>query len=594
MPSRARSCRPSDSGFPSVPSPLGRGRGGEQETVFRAAPPLQLRPSSRYNYRTQASLIVLNGHILGGGRSTAIAIGEDRILSIGTDGEVRDTAGPRTRTLDAAGGLVTPGFNDAHQHLRMGAHQLPNLDLSAETTVDGVRTRVAAFARAHPDRQWITGRGWFYHVFPGGFPNRALLDSLVLDRPAAFESYDAHTTWVNSAALARLQITKGTPDPAGGQIVRDAGGEATGILKETAMELVDPVLPAVSPAEDLDLLQQAMRLANQHGVTSVQDAGVAVDQFALYDTLRAGGLMSVRVRLAQHLEPGRSLYEVERALADWEEVAFPRRQDPWLRGGILKAFLDGVVESRTAVLLAPYEGAAPDDAAACGHPRWEVGEFREVVRVADQRGWQVQAHAIGDGAVRQALDAFEAAAVANGVRDGRHRIEHIETVDPSDTPRFGRLAVIASMQPYHADPAPNLLEIWVQQIGATRASRGWAWGSIRQAGGRLAFGSDWPVVSLDPRLGLNMAVNRTTPGGEPKGGWLPEERLPVGEALAAYTAGSAYAEFAESDKGTLRPGLLADLIIWDRDLRSAPGDLLAAQVRATVVGGQLVYERGTP
>jgi predicted amidohydrolase YtcJ len=523
-----------------------------------------------------------------------VAVGDDRILSIGTDREVLDAAGRRTRTLDAAGGLITPGFNDAHQHLRMGAHQLPNLDLSAETTVDGIRARIAAFARAHPHRQWITGRGWFYHVFPGGFPNRALLDGLVPDRPAAFESYDAHTTWVNSAALARLQITTGTPDPAGGQIVRDAGGEATGILKETAMELVDRVLPAVSPAEDLDLLQQAMRLANQHGVTSVQDAGVPVEQFAIYDTMRAAGAMSVRLRLAQHLEPGRSLHDVERALADWEEVAFPRRHDPWLRGGILKAFLDGVVESRTAALLAPYEGAAQDDPAACGHPRWDVGEFREVVRMADRRGWQVQAHAIGDGAVRQALDAFEAAAVANGSRDRRHRIEHIETIDPSDIPRFGRLGVIASLQPYHADPAPNLLEIWVQQIGAARASRGWAWASIRRAGGRLAFGSDWPVVSLDPRLGLNMAVNRTTPAGEPRGGWLPNERLPVADALAGYTAGSAHAEFAESDKGTLGPGLLADLTIWDRDLRSEPTGLLAAQVRATVVGGQVVYEQGAP
>ncbi len=462
----------------------------------------------------------------------------------------------------------------------MGAHQLPNLDLSAETTIDGIRVRIAAFAQAHPHRQWITGRGWFYHVFPGGFPNRALLDTLVPDRPAAFESYDAHTTWVNSAALAQLQITTGTPDPAGGQIVREGGGEATGILKETAMELVDRILPAVSPAEDLDLLQQAMRLANQHGVTSVQDAGVPVEQFAVYDTVRAAGMMSVRLRLAQHLEPGRSLHDVERALADWEEVAFPRRHDPWLRGGILKAFLDGVVESRTAALLAPYEGAAQDDPAARGHPRWEVDEFREVVRMADRRGWQVQAHAIGDGAVRQALDAFEAAAIANGPRDRRHRIEHIETIDPSDIPRFGRLGVIASMQP--------------QQIGADRASRGWAWGSIQRAGGRLAFGSDWPVVSLDPRLGLNMAVNRTTPAGEPTAGWLPQERLLVADALAGYTAGGAYAEFAESDKGTLGPGLLADLTIWDRDLRSEPTGLLLALVRATVVGGQVVYEQGVP
>jgi predicted amidohydrolase YtcJ len=474
----------------------------------------------------------------------------------------------------------------------MGAHQLRNLDLSAETTVEGIQARVAAFAGAHPDRPWITGRGWFYHVFPGGFPDRALLDSLVPGRPAAFESYDAHTTWVNSAALARLQIAEGTPDPAGGQIVRDPSGQATGILKEKAMELVDRALPVLSPGEDLDLLRQAMRLANEQGVTSLQDAGVEIEQFALYDRMRAAGGLSIRLRLAQLLEPGWSLHDLERSLADWEEVAFPRRSNPWLRGGILKAFLDGVVESRTASLLDPYEDTAPDDPAPRGHPRWEVGEFGEVVRLADRRGWQVQAHAIGDGAIRQALDAFDAAAAANGPRDRRHRIEHIETIDPSDIPRFGRLGVIASMQPYHADPAPNLLEIWVQQVGAARASRGWAWGSIRRAGGRLAFGSDWPVVSLDPRLGLNMAVNRTTPSGEPGGGWLPQERLPVADALAAYTAGGAYAEFAEADKGSLQPGLLADLTIWDRDLRSEPADPLAAQVRATVVGGRVVHEQG--
>jgi len=230
-----------------------------------------------------------------------------------------------------------------------------------------------------------------------------------------------------------------------------------------------------------------------------------------------------------------------------------------------------------------------------GYPRWEPGEFEAALVIADRRGWQVQAHAIGDGAIRTALDAFEAVAEANGPRDRRHRIEHVEAIDAADIPRFGRLGIVASMQPYHADPSKNLFEVWAKQIGAERASRGWSWGSIQRAGGRLAFGSDWPVVFLDPRLGLNTAVNRTTPQGEPPGGWLPRERLTIEQALEAYTTGSAFAEFAEGKKGSLRPGMLADITVFVRDLLSVPTtELLSAQVRATIVGGQVLYEATNP
>jgi predicted amidohydrolase YtcJ len=505
---------------------------------------------------------------------------------------VRALAGPTAQTIDAQGSLITPGFNDAHQHVRQGAHQLPNLDLSAVASLEEMRRRITDFARAHPAREWVTGRGWFYTVFPGGFPDRGMLDELVPDRPAAFDAYDMHTSWVNSAALARMRITADTADPPGGQIVRGARGEATGILKETAMVLVHRAIPPVSETDDLDLLEKAMRLAARHGLTSVQDACVPPQRFAPYDALRRQGRLPVRVRLAQAMQPGLSMADWERRLGEYEEVAFPRRGDLWVTGGILKAFLDGVIESRTASMLAPYEGATAGQPGALGHPRWETGEFTAAVTVADRRGWQVQAHAIGDGAVRTALDAFEAASAANGARDRRPRIEHIETIDPADIPRLGRLGVIASMQPYHADPAPNTLEVWARQIGPARSSHGWAWASIQRAGGRLAFGSDWPVVSLDPRLGLNMAVNRTTTSGEPAGGWLPGERLPMTAALDAYTAGSAFAEFAEAEKGSLRTGLLADLTIWDRDLLSIPAEqVMAAGVRATIIGGRVVYER---
>ncbi len=537
-------------------------------------------------------LIILNGRVLGATPTvTAIAIEGERILAVGEDSEIRALRGPKVRVIDAEGGLISPGLNDAHMHLHNGARHLANLDLSGETSVDGIEQRIAEFARGNPELEWVHGRGWLYAAFPGGFPGRALLDSVVQDRPAAFESYDMHTTWVNSTALARLGITRDTTDPAGGHIVRDARGEATGILKETAMELVDRALPSLPAAAELDLLQQAMQLAARHGLTSVQDACLPPMPFETFDRLRQRGHPVPRVRLSRIMKPGQSIADWEKRLDEYEEDAQPHRADAWLRGGILKTFMDGVVESRTASIQAPYEGARADEPGAVGYPRWEPGEFKAALLIADRRGWQVQAHAIGDRAIRTALDAFEAAAQVNGRRERRHRIEHIEAIDAADIPRFGRLGVVASMQPYHADPSKNLFDVWVKQIGAERASRGWSWESIRRAGGRLAFGSDWPVVFLDPRLGLNTAVNRTTPQGEPVGGWIPQERLTMSQALDAYTMGSAFAEFAERDKGSVRPGMLADITVFDRDLLSVrANEVLSAQVRATIIGGNVLYE----
>jgi predicted amidohydrolase YtcJ len=294
------------------------------------------------------------------------------------------------------------------------------------------------------------------------------------------------------------------------------------------------------------------------------------------------------------MEPGLTMTSWERRLADDELIALPHRGDPWISAGIVKAFADGVIESGTAAMLAPYEGMTAGQPGALGYPQWELGELAAAVRVADRRGWQIQVHAIGDGAVRLALDAFEKAAVANRPRDRRHRIEHIETIDATDVPRFGSLGVIASMQPYHADPEPTQLDSYQSKIGPERASRGWPWNSIRRAAGRLAFGSDWPIVSFDPLLGLNSAVNRTTRDGRPAGGWLPHERLSLADALAAYTSGSAWAACEDRIKGTLDPGMLADVVVLDRDLvTTPPSEIVAASVQTTILGGQLVYDKNS-
>ena len=521
-----------------------------------------------------------------------MAILGDRILAVGTDQELGQMAGPRTVIVDAGGGSVLPGFNDAHVHFLNGARNLANLDLSAESTQEGVLRRIAEFAAAHPERGWLLGRGWFYAVFPGAMPTRELLDRVVPDRPVALEAYDSHTTWVNSPALERLQIDDTTPDPPRGEIQRDRTGHATGVLKEAAMELVERALPAPGLQQDLASLQDAFQLAFQCGLTSVQEAGAEPEQLAIYDAYHRSGRPALRIRLGMRMERGLSMDAWNRRLQDYTEAARPYREHPWISSGIVKAFADGVIESGTAAMLEPYAGMTRGEPGALGHPQWDFAELAEAVRIADRAGWQVQIHAIGDAAIRAALDAFQTAAATNGPRDRRHRIEHIETISAADIPRFGQLGVTASMQPYHADPEPAQLALYVSKIGPARASRGWPWGSIRKAGGALAFGSDWPIVSFLPFLGLNAATNRTTRDGRPPGGWLPEQRLPIGEALAGYTAGAAWAEFAESRKGSLAPGMLADIVVMDRDLWATPTtELVNRSVAATIVGGRLVYIR---
>src|SRR6202035_2394189 len=285
-----------------------------------------------------------------------------------------------------------------------------------------------------------------------------------------------------------------------------------------------------------------------------------------YRALRASGRPMVRLRLGLRMEPGLSMAEWERRLAEYEAATLPHPGDPWISAGIVKAFVDGVIETGTAEILAPYEGMTADQPGAFGYPQWEAGELAAAVRVADGRGWQIQVHAIGDGAVRGALDAFEQAAAVNGPRDRRHRIEHIETIDTADIPRFGSLGVVASMQPYHADPEPAQLDSYQSKIGPGRASRGWPWNSIRRAGGRLAFGGEWPIVSFGPLPGLNSAVNRTTKDGRPAGGWLPHERLSLADALAGYTSGSAWAAHEDAVKGSLEAGMLVAVVVLRREL----------------------------
>ena len=533
-------------------------------------------------------LIITNGRVYtarNGAFAEAVALRGNKILRVGSNREIKRLRRPQTVTVDAHGATVLPGFNDSHTHLLSGGLSLSHLDLLSATTLDQIHAAIGDYAAAHPEQPWIRGRGWYYEPFAGGLPTRQLLDELVPDRPAYLTAYDGHTAWANSKALAAAGITRRTRNPKNGTIVKDPRtGEPTGVLKEAAMALVGKVMPVVTRDDRLTALRRAIEVAHAQGVTSVQNASGSVDDFALYDDLRKQGALDLRVYNA--ISASAALTDAE--LTMFEAVRTEFADDPVLKAGAVKLMLDGVVESHTAAMLEPYANRATS-----GQINFTQAELDRVVTLLDKRGWQIFIHAIGDRGVRSALDAFERAATANvpPARGRRHRIEHIETIDPADVPRFGTLGVIAAQQPYHGSPAPNQIDVWKTNLGEPRASRAWMYNSLLSTGAHIAFGSDWPVVSIDPRLGLHVATTRTSPDGIPEGGWIPTERLTLAQAIDGYTSAGAWASFDEQRKGTLEPGMLADLVILTSDIFEPGAKLLDSQVAVTIFDGRIVFDR---
>jgi predicted amidohydrolase YtcJ len=536
-------------------------------------------------------LIVLNGSVYtadgDGTMAEAIAVQGNKILQVGTNREIQRLRRPQTVVVDAKGGAVLPGFNDSHVHFISGGLSLSDVNLLDAMTLPAIETAVTGWALQHRERAWVTGHGWHYDTFPGGLPNRQLLDTLVPDRPAFIVSYDGHTAWANSAALKLANITRRTPNPANGVVVKDLGtGEPTGVLKEAAMELVAGLIPKPTTGERAAAVRAAINHAHRLGVTSVQQAGGTADDLALYDELRRSKDLQVRVYAALSGRADSSKEELDA----FDRLRAKYDDDPLFKAGAIKLMMDGVIEAHTAALLSPYTNRP----ATNGEPAAPEGALQRIVTELDHRGWQVMIHAVGDRAIRMALDAFERVARRSDAPEHarRHRIEHIETADPADISRFGRLGVIASMQPYHSLPDPAQLEVWSANIGPERAERAWVYSSIARAGGRLAFGSDWPVMSMDPILGLHVAVNRTTPGGQPSGGWTPAERLALRQAIDAYTRDAAWASFDEHRKGRLEQDMLADIVILTRDLFSMPPSRIAeAEVAVTIFDGKVVYTK---
>jgi predicted amidohydrolase YtcJ len=522
----------------------------------------------------------------------AIAIRGERIIAVGSTQEMAAYRGAETKLIDAGGKLLLPGFTDCHIHFLDGSLDLQRVNLEDAKTIAEIQQRVKDFAAAHPDKAWVLGRGWSYAVFGGtALPDKKYLDEIIPDRPVYLESYDGHTWWANSKALRLAGITRQAPDPPGGSFVRDpTTGQPTGAVKEDAADaVVRRSIPPPTREEKLQALRAGLKEANRVGLVRVHVPGSVsvgvgdLQDVDLLEELRRNGELTVRMYLAYRLEPPAVTTEELQQI----EEARRRHRDEWISAGAAKMFLDGVVETHTAAMLAPYS----DDPSQSGHLLWEPAEYKRAVAEFDRRGIQVFTHAIGDRAVRLALDAYEEAAKANHSQDARHRIEHIETISAQDIPRFGSLDVIASFQPFHSYPNDDLLNVWAPRVGRERAQRAWALHAVEAAGGVLAFGSDWPIFTLNPWPGVQNALTRQTTDGEPVGGFIAKERISLEDAIKAYTLGAAYAGRREKTEGSLEPGKLADLIVVSQDLfQIEPSEIGKTDVLLTMVGGKVVYQ----
>ncbi len=522
--------------------------------------------------------------------ATAVAVQDGRIVAVGTDDEIRDLAGSQVETVPLGGRPLLPGFQDAHVHPAFAGITMLRCDLDGAEDLDGALARIRAYAEAQPDREWIDGSGWRMEWFPGGTPSRELLDRVIPDRPAYLTNRDGHGAWANSRALDLAGLTAATPDPRYGRIERGADGEPQGTLHEGAALLVGRLVPGPAFAEQLRGLLLAQQHLHSLGITAWQDAIVGEylgypDPLPAYLAAARDGTLTARVEGALWWDRGRGGEQLD-DLLDRRQAGQAGR----FRAGTVKIMQDGVAENFTAGMIDPYLDGCGCQTGNSGLSYVDPADLAEQVSRLDIAGFGVHVHAIGDRAVREALDAFDAARASNPVSRGRHHIAHLQVLHPDDIPRFAELSVTANMQALWAAHEPQMDELTIPFLGPERAARQYPFASLLRAGARLAAGSDWAVSSANPLEGIHVAVNRALPDAEPGAEpLLPGQALTLAEALAAYTAGSAYVNHLD-ETGAVAPGYLADLVILDRDpFAGPPGEIAAAAVALTYVEGERVY-----
>jgi predicted amidohydrolase YtcJ len=515
--------------------------------------------------------------------ASTVAIRGGRIVYVGGDPLPVGLTGPHTETVELAGRMVLPGFQDAHVHPIASGIDLGECDLNAARTAAEAADSIRAYARAHPDLPWIRGAGWQLPLFPQGNPSRHLLDSLVPDRPAVLWAADGHSAWVNSRALTMARIDRSTPDPANGRIERDRRtGEPTGTLRESASGLVERVLPPRTAAEQADGLARAQRLANSFGITSVFSAHTDEAELRAFTEADRAGRLNLRV-VAALAAPGGGDSMLVR-LRDWRA----RYATPRVRPIAVKLFQDGVIEARTAAMLAPYLDRRGD----AGTPRRDQATLDPLVLALDRDGFQIHVHAIGDRAIRMALDALARARATNGARDSRHAISHLELIDPADIPRFRALGVVANFEPLWANGDEYLTKMTEPALGPARSRWLYPIASVLRSGAVVTGGSDWSVSSLNPLDAIETGITHRNPGDTAGTPWHPAERSELPTLLAMYTINAAWALHQDRETGSIEAGKLADLIVLDRNLFELPASRIhEVQVERTLLEGRTVFRR---